>query len=159
MQTLSRKKLLPLIALLISSFWYSVAQNGSQGSLSGTITDPGGAAIAGAAITITNEANNQVRTTQTNRDGFYDVEALDPGSYTVQVEAQGFETSVTKGEALDPGQRRRSSASLKLGSTTQQVTVQGSELEVQTQSSESGGTITAKQMSNIMLNGRNFQVL
>jgi hypothetical protein len=159
MQTLSRKKLLPLIALLVPAFWYSIAQNGSQGSFSGTITDPGGAAIAGATITITNEANNQVRTAQTNRDGFYDVESLDSGSYTVQVEAQGFETSVTKDEALDPGQRRRSSASLKLGSTTQQVTVQGSELEVQTQSSESGGTITAKQMSNIMLNGRNFQVL
>ena len=111
MQTLSRKKLLPLIALLVPAFWYSVAQNGSQGSFSGTITDPGGAAIAGAAITITNEANNQVRTTQTNHDGFYDVEALDAGSYTVQVEAPGFETSVTKGEALDPGQRRRSSAS------------------------------------------------
>lgn len=159
MRTLCGKKVFLLIALLIPAFCGSFAQSGNQGSIAGTIADSSGAAIAGATVTATNEATNLSRTAQTNHAGFYDIEALEPGSYTVKVEAQGFEISVIKGETLDPGQRRQSNTALKVGSTTQQVTVEGTAVQVETQSSDSSGTITGKQMSNLMLNGRNFQSL
>ena len=60
---------------------------------------------------------------------------------------------------LDPGQRRGQDIRLTVGSATAIVTVQADTLAVQTESAESGGTISAKEVSNLMLNGRNFQQL
>ena len=146
-----------VLSLTFSSFVF--AQSGNQGSIAGTVTDSTGAVVPNATVTITNESTNASRSVQSDSRGFYDVESLEPGSYSVAVSATGFQGTITKGEALAPGQRRQSNASLSIGTTSQQVTVQADALEVQTESSESGGTITAKQVENIMVNGRNFQAL
>lgn len=105
------------------------------------------------------EASGAVRTTQTDSQGFYAVEALEPGTYTVTVMAKGFTTSVTKGEAIAPGQQRSDGATLAVGSLIQQVTVQANPVQVETQSSAISSTITANHVANIMVNGRNFQAL
>lgn len=135
------------------------AQSGSQGAILGTIKDSTGALVAGANVTITNEATNAVRTAQTDSRGFFDVESLEPGSYTVAVSGSGFKQSISRKETLAPGERRDSSISLTVGNTSQEVTVNSDAVQVETESSANGGTITGKEVSNIMLNGRNFQSL
>jgi hypothetical protein len=135
------------------------AQSGNQGSLQGTVHDSTGAVVPQATITVKDEASGTVRTTQTDSQGFYAVEALEPGTYTVTVTAKGFTTSITKGEAIAPGQQRADDAMLAVGSSTQEVTVQADPVQVETQSSAVSSTITADQVANIMVNGRNFQAL
>lgn len=135
------------------------AQSGAQAAIAGTVTDSTGAMVANATVTITNEGTGGARTTQTDGRGFYAVESLDPGNYTVTVNAPGFKEAITKGEILFPGQRRQSDAALSLGAATQQVTVEADAVQVETESSENGGTITGKQITNTMLNGRNFTSL
>jgi hypothetical protein len=135
------------------------AQSGNQGSLQGTVHDSSGAVVPQATITLMDDAGGAVRTAQTDSQGFYAVEALEPGTYTVTVTAKGFTTSITKGEAIAPGQQRADDAMLAVGSSTQEVTVQANPVQVETQSSAVSSTITADQVANIMVNGRNFQAL
>jgi hypothetical protein len=159
MQIGSLKRIVVLLIFVLSALSRSQAQSGNQGSISGTVMDSSGATIPDATVTVTNEATRLPRVAQTNRSGFYDVESLEPGSYSVAITAKGFQGFLVNGLALDPGQRRQADASLKVGSASEQVTVEGTAVQVETQSSDSSGTITAKQVSNLMLNGRNFQAL
>ena len=64
----------------------------TRGYLSGTVTDPSGAVIAGARVTVTNKATNIRQESSTNELGFYRFVALEPGTYAVAFSAQGFET-------------------------------------------------------------------
>lgn len=145
-------------ALLLSPL-YAHAQSGNQGSLQGTVHDSTGAVVPKATVSVRDDASGATRTTQTDSRGFYAVEGLEPGTYSVTVTAQGFTTAVTKGEAIAPGQQRSDDATLSVGSSTQQVTVQANPVQVETQSSAVSSTITANQVANIMVNGRNFQAL
>src|SRR5437867_2997486 len=88
---LSRR--LTTITLLLVSTVYLRAQ-GPAGEITGSVTDPTGAVVSGATITITNPATNTQRTVKTNNDGLYDLPALPPGLYTLKVEMQGFGSQV-----------------------------------------------------------------
>jgi len=131
----------------------------STGAISGTVTDSADAAIPGATITLTNDGTGVSISATTDGSGYYTVEGLSVGSYTINVSSTGFQKSVTKGIQLDPGQRRANNVKLSVGSATSEVTVQAEQQQVETESSESSGTITSEQVSNLMLNGRNFQTL
>ena len=135
------------------------AQNTTAGALTGTVTDPSGAAISGAAVSVTNQGTHSVRTATTTGKGYYDVENLPDGDYTVSVSMNGFATASVTKIHLDPGQRRGQDVKLAVGGVDQRVEVTADQVGVQTESSESGGTISAKEVSNLMLNGRNFQQL
>ncbi|TCK71733.1 TonB-dependent receptor [Acidipila rosea] len=160
MQWVLRQRLLQaaaIICLLIAAgpLWAQV----STGAISGTVTDPTGAAVEGATVTITSQDTGVSRKLATDASGFYSAEGLSVGQYTIDVSRPGFKESVTKGIQIDPGQRRSNKVMLQVGNTTSQVTVTADAQQVNTQTSESGGTITSKQISNLMLNGRNFQTL
>jgi Carboxypeptidase regulatory-like domain/TonB-dependent Receptor Plug Domain len=131
----------------------------STGAISGTVTDSADAAIPNAKITLTNNGTGVSSTATTDGSGFYTVEGLSVGSYSISVSSAGFQKSVTKGIQLDPGQRRANNVKLSVGSATSEVTVEADQQQVETESSESSGTITSEQVSNLMLNGRNFQTL
>ena len=131
----------------------------NAGAISGTVTDSTGAAIVGAKVTITNQSTAVPYEKTTDSSGFYSVEGLTNGLYTVDVAKSGFQESVTSGIQLDPGQRRASNVVLAVGSATAQVTVEANALEVNTESSESAGTVSSSQIENLMLNGRNFETL
>jgi hypothetical protein len=148
-----------LVACFLGFQHHGLAQSGTLVAITGTVTDSTGAVVPNATVTITNENTGVARTAHTDSRGFYAMESLDPGTYQVEVIATGFKASVTKGEMLYPGQRRESDAVLTLGSASEQVTVQANALQVETESSELGSTITGKQVTNLMLNGRNFQGL
>lgn len=155
-----RKKILQLITVFVLiAAENQVHAQVSTGAISGTVTDSSAAAVAGAQVTITNQGTNIPRTLTTDERGFYSAEGLSVGQYTIDVTKEGFKESVTKGIQIDPGQRRSNNLTLEVGSATSQVTVTANAQQVNTETSESGGTITSKQISNLMLNGRNFQTL
>src|ERR1700732_5017032 len=91
----TRFSLLTLIALLmvLSSTVVSAQTTVAQGSIQGTVTDPSGAVVSGAKITITNKATAQVSTTSSSSSGTYNSGGLIPGDYVVRVETKGFKTT------------------------------------------------------------------
>lgn len=131
----------------------------SLSSISGTVTDKTGAAIVGANVAVTNQGTNVSQRKTTGGDGFYSIEGLTDGQYTIDVTKASFRENITRGIQLDPGQRRENNVVLEVGCSTTQVTVTADALQVNTESSESAGTISSKQIDNLMLNGRNFQTL
>ncbi len=130
---------------------------GNLGAIRGTILDASGASIAGANVFITSESTGAVRTLATSDGGFYAVDALTPGLYSVKITHEGFSQVTVQHVQVDPGQTRETSVALKVGNTGESINVVADALAVETQDSGSGGTITAKQVENLMLNGRNFQ--
>jgi hypothetical protein len=137
----------------------SRAQSADTGTIFGTIQDKSGAALPGAKVTITNINTNVGKTLTTNSSGFYSVEAIPSGDYTIAVEKDGFETVQVQNTHLDPGQRREVSPRLPVGSVSESVTVQSDVLQVKTASSEDSSTIDSKEISTLLVNGRNFQSL
>ncbi len=131
----------------------------SASSISGTVTDASGSVVPGATVTITNQATGVSHTATTDNGGFYSAEGLSVGQYKIDIAKPGFKESITSGIQVDPGQRRSNNIKLEVGSATAEVTVKANALQVNTESSENGGTINSEQISNLMLNGRNFQTL
>lgn len=136
-----------------------LAQNADTGSIEGTVTDQSGAVIPAAKVTITNQATGIVHTTTTSNDGFYSVTPLGGGDYQLVILKDGFRQSTIKNIHLAPGVRRGQNVTLVVGTTSTEVTVEADTVALQTESGENGGTIAAKQVSQLMLNGRNFQTL
>lgn len=153
------KQLYPVLALLLASAASAFGQAASTGAISGTITDAQGAVVPGATVTVTNQATGVAKTETTNDSGFYSAESLIAGTYTITIDKTGFQTAVVKDFALAPGQRLQNSVSLQTGNVKTEVTVEANAVQVQTESGQSAGVINAEQVSNLMLNGRNFQQL
>jgi hypothetical protein len=129
-------------------------------SITGTVTDSSGAALANAQVTINNQERGVTRNAPTNGTGDYLFAALPIGSYDMTVTAQGFKKYEAKGVKLDVAQKARINVTLQVGATTTEVVVQGSEVaQVETQSSDLGNTISGKEISQLELNGRDFTQL
>jgi hypothetical protein len=131
-----------------------------EGSIAGFVHDSTGAAIPNAEVSVTSNQQGFVRTVRSNDTGEYLVPGLLAGVYTVTVKAQGFQQFVVKDLVLRIAQKARADAALTLGQTNTEVTVSGENVaQVQTESAELSGTITNKQIDQLVLNGRNFTQL
>ncbi len=148
-----------LIVTLVVLAASARAQTLASAAISGTVTDVTGAAVVGATVTVTNEATGVTRTVRSNQTGLYSVEPLTQGQYTVTASKAGFQKNVVRSIQIDAGMRRAINLQLNVGNTTAQVTVNADTVQVNTQTSDSSGTVTSKQVSNLMLDGRNFQTL
>src|SRR5438477_9430813 len=84
-----------------------------RGTILGTVTDPSGAVVSGAKVTIKNVNTGLERTTQTSADGSYSVPELPIGTYTVTVTQSGFQTAVTSNVVVDVSAERRVDTTLK----------------------------------------------
>ena len=149
------------IAAFVVFFSVSMAsaQNTTVGAITGTVTDSTGAVVPNATVTVTNQGTKDTRTATSTAKGFYTVENLPDGNYTVTTTLAGFQQSTISNLHLDPGQRRGQDVKLTVGDVNTKVQVDANAIAVQTESAESGGTISAKEVANLMLNGRNFQQL
>jgi hypothetical protein len=132
----------------------------ATGYISGTVTDKTGAAVVGAEVVISNAAGSQTRTTITNSEGAYVVAGLQSGKYNIEVTAKGFQKYSAQNVVLDVAEKIRVDVQLTVGAVTEEVVVTGENVaQVQTTSSEIGGTVTGKQIDQLILNGRNFSQL
>jgi hypothetical protein len=139
----------------------ALAQAQDTASLTGTVRDSTGAIVAGAQVTVSSAEHGIKRDTRTNSDGEYAESALPaPGTYNITVTSQGFRKYEAKGVVLNVAQKVRVDVALQVGAANTQVTVEGTSVaEVETQSSELGGTVTGKEIAQLQLNGRNFTQL
>ena len=127
----------------------------STGSIQGVVTDPTGAVVSGAKISINNKATGRVITTTTTSAGAYASGALTPGNYTLRVEAQGFSTSELA-VIVQVGVTSTGNIKLHVGQAAQVVEVQSSEVAVNTEQATIQGVLTTEQIENLPINGRNF---
>src|SRR5215471_20672875 len=115
-----------LISIFVVVFCFAavVSAQDITGSIAGTITDPNGAMVKGATVTITSsETKLVVRTVNTGDDGQYSVPLLPSGTYDIVIEAQGFKKHVDAGVKLQVNERRTVDVALETGSISETVTV------------------------------------
>ena len=106
------------------------------GRVSGTITDPTGAVIPDAKVTIINEATKVPRQISTDKNGYYVADDLPVGTYSVAAEQTGFTTTKQTGNVLVAGEHLTVDLSLKVGGVSQEVTVSAVGVPVNTVSGE-----------------------
>jgi len=126
-----------------------------QGSIQGTITDPSGAVVGGAKITITHKDTAQVISQTSTNSGTYNSGGLIPGDYTLRVEAKGFRTA-EQAFAVQVGVTSSGNIKLEVGEASQVVEVQASSIQVNTEQSTVQGVITGDQIDKLPVDGRNF---
>ena len=107
------------LALLFCVFAVCSFGQLERSSIEGTVVDQQGAAIAGAAVTITSQSTNSISPTTTNQTGYYQVIGLTPGKYTVRIQASGFSAAESKDVETTAGQAIRIDATLRVGSAQQ----------------------------------------
>src|SRR3954469_17449032 len=127
-----------------------------RGEIVGTVTDPSGARISGAQITLMNLQTGQSIHLTTDNEGTYSAKLLKIGTYAVSANRQGFQTTVQSTVDVAVNQSQRVDLVLKLGSASETVEVTGAAPLLQTQSSSLGTVETERRISELPLNGRNF---
>jgi len=142
------------ILLLLPSLLHAQATI-STGSINGAVTDPTGAAMPGAKVTITRIDTGVSTNVTTNGSGFYNSGSIAVGTYQVKVEARGFESSETQ-VPVKIGNNSAVNFKLKVGAGTTTVRVEAVAPGVNTEQTSVQGVLTASQIENLPINGRNF---
>jgi len=128
----------------------------ANGSFSGTVTDKTGSVIAGATVKITSQGTGLSRESKTDGSGHYLVPLLPVAFYTIRVESQGFQTTEQKDVRLQVDEQREINFTLNPASVSATVEVSASEVAVETTNPTLGQVITAEEVADLPLNGRNF---
>jgi hypothetical protein len=126
------------------------------GQFTGHVSDPSGAAVPNATITLTNVATAGVRTTVTTGAGDYTFGAVPPGVYNIQAAQSGFKLATTPNVKLSVQQTIRLDFTLEIGATTQEVTVRATGVLLQAENSSLGTVIENQAISQLPLDGRNY---
>jgi hypothetical protein len=143
-----------LLCGLIAAVLPLFAQN--YGEINGTVTDPTGAVITGATVTVTNTATNIARNVQTNASGNYTVPFLAPGLYDVRAEQAGFKAVSRSGVQLQVGAIARIDVAMEVGAVTDEVAVTGTAALLTTEGTAVGTVIENKRIVDLPLNGRDY---
>ena len=125
-------------------------------TVAGFVTDQSAAAIPGVGLKLQNEATGEARTTQSGSGGEYTFTLIPPGTYTLVAAKSGFTTATTTGLAVEVNATMRRDVTLQLASTQQQITVQASAVQVNTETADLGAVVGSAQTAQLPLNGRDF---
>jgi hypothetical protein len=128
----------------------------TTGDITGTVTDSTGTVVSGATVILKNIGTHEMRSVTTLSSGDYTFTLLNPGSYSIQIEASGFSTANIPEVALAAGDRAREDARLQVGSSAQTVQVTAQAPALQTDSSVLTFTVTEKAVQDLPLDGRNY---
>jgi hypothetical protein len=152
------------IILLFASVFFALAiaawcQQQESADIMGTVTDSSGAVIPNAKVTVSNIDKGITRELTSNSAGAYSAPSIPIGNYTVTAEAPGFQKLTRSGITLQVGQAQRVDMQLTVGQVTQEVSVVGNLVQVQTENATISGVVSGKQIQDLELNGRNFVTL
>src|ERR1044071_8428273 len=114
-----------VLAALSGLFVFPASGQQESASITGQVTDPTGAAIAGAQVTVRNEASDASFVSLTDADGFYRAPQLRPAVYTITVAAAGFSSTIRKGIVARVNDRLRVDMPLQVGTVNESVLVTG----------------------------------
>lgn len=148
---------IPLALLLISG----LESQGLQNTITGLVQDSSGAVIANAIVTVTNVATNVATAVHTDVAGRYTVPGLVVGEYTVKAEAPGMQTVIRRGVVVQADRAQRVDLTLTVGSLAESVEVKSSasDVIVRTEDASTGMVVSAQQVNNLPLKGRDFVTL
>jgi Carboxypeptidase regulatory-like domain len=144
--------LVALLGLVVSGFSQTTV---STGGIQGTVTDPSGALVTGAIVSITNTATGETTSVKTNSAGAYTFAFLKPADYVVRIEARSFKTTRLP-ITVKVDQTANGNATLVVGDSSETVDVSASDLQVNTIQATVQGVLTSTQIANLPVNGRNF---
>jgi Carboxypeptidase regulatory-like domain/TonB dependent receptor len=144
------------LALLLVCAVASFGQTAETGALTGTVTDPSGAVIVGADVTLTNSGTGQTRITTTDASGSYKFSLLPPGTYSVKFSSAGFKTVEVPGIVVNVTETPVLNHSLAVGAQSEQVTVQATAQALQTQNATNGGLVSGSEITSLPLVSRNY---
>ncbi|HLV87950.1 MAG TPA: carboxypeptidase regulatory-like domain-containing protein [Candidatus Sulfotelmatobacter sp.] len=146
---------LSLAVLLCLPFAFLHAQS-TYGSISGVINDSSGAAIPGAAVTLTNLSTSEKRTQSSGDDGHFTFVNLFPGQYRLDIEKSGFKHSAHPNVVVEVQQDTHVETTLAVGQVSETVEVTGETPLLQTESSSLGQVVEQRKADELPLNGRNI---
>jgi hypothetical protein len=153
---------LSLVVVLVSLSLLCAVSARAQNTadILGTVTDASGAVVPDATVTLTNTATNISQTTKASGNGEYTFTLLQPGTYSVRVEAKGFKTFSAPAVTVSTGDRARVDAAMQVGEQSTTVEVQATSTPaLQTDTSSLGTLVTTQAVEDVPLNGRNITKL
>jgi len=150
-----KKLQLCVVGLSLLAFAASAAGQIQNGQFTGIVTDPTGAAVGNAKITLTSATTGLTVTTTTNSSGSYTLKELPVGNYKITAEASGFKTVSNANLTLNAGTIQRVDFKMELGQTREVVEVLGEAAAVNTEDSKLASTVSSTQINSLPLNGRN----
>ena len=145
-----------LIACAIMAFVPVNAAAQSQATLVGTVTDPTGAAVPGAEVTVSSLDTGSERIVETNEVGIFRVFPLNPGVYTVMAATSGFKTQIRDGIVLQVSDVVEMDFVMELGEVTETIEVTGAAPIMQTQEASVGDVVSTRELERLPVNQRNF---
>ncbi len=131
-----------------------LAQTAGSGVVVGTVTDPSGAAIVGATVTLTDTSTNAVRSATTNEAGRYNFPNVPPGTYNVTINKAGFRQVKFSNQEVVVAESRTLDATMAIGAATETVEVVASNTELQTMNSTIGNTVSGNTLQSLPSLGR-----
>jgi hypothetical protein len=147
-------RIIALLMLIVLGITISFAQT-SRGTVTGTVTDPSGAVIDKAKVTLTETATNVVRTTETNASGIYRFEAVNLGTYSIKIDAAGFVSSSLSNVVVSANRTSAFDVRLKVGSASESVSVEADAEILQTTEQARLETISARKIADLPVIGQN----
>jgi hypothetical protein len=125
-------------------------------TLVGDVFDPSGNFIPGASVTVRNDSTGYSRTVETNAVGQYRVTPLNPGTYVIEVKAQGFKSQVRNNVTLPVSAVLEVDFTMAIGAVTETIEVVAASPVLQTEEASVGNVVAAKELERLPVNGRNF---
>ena len=151
-----KRKLPILVLLLMLCVGVNLAQT-TSGSITGTVVDPQGASVANAAIKVTEEGKNYTLTATTDSEGRFVFAIIQPGIYTITIEANGFKKQERKGVTLVSNDKLSlGNLSLEIGAPTETVEIQSEATLIQADSGERSFGIQGEQIRNLGVKTRSY---
>jgi Carboxypeptidase regulatory-like domain/TonB dependent receptor len=148
-----------VLSLLCSLWVPSALGQAVYGSILGSVTDPSGAAVNGAKITVTSQTKNVSTEATSNESGNYDVTHLIPDVYTVRVEAQGFKILEFKNIQVSADNGSRVDGKFQVGGSSETVEVTSEAPQLKTDRADVSVEFSSKQLEELPIFNRNFQSL
>ncbi len=154
-----RYALLLLVVLGTGVFAAHINAQTSYGSVVGTVTDSTGASVIGAKVTLKNAGTGAMQATKSGTGGTYSFVNLNPGTYSMTVTHEGFQSYTRNDIDVQIGGTTRADVALRVGNVSQNVVVTAAPSDLHTDSDTLGGVIEARQIVEAPLNGRNVNNL